>query len=272
MEEYSKVITEKQDMTFLKWSHIRRSSGTAGTFLKAESVLGGVKKYYKLSNYDQVNGVVGHECVNELIVDRLLDILGVEHIHYELINALVEIEGKECSAYICSSEDFKRPGESKAALDDFYVANATKGEGRYDFCVRMGWKNYIDTMLAVDYLILNRDRHGANIEVLRDSRRKSLRIAPLFDHGVSLLFNCKNDEEAENFDVLEDRPCQNFIGSRSVYENLLLIGNKKEVFKNELKEEHRELLFKDLEAVLSETFRTKIWEMIFKRYKIYEKL
>ncbi|MCR5823545.1 MAG: hypothetical protein K6G60_03845 [Lachnospiraceae bacterium] len=272
MKEYSQVITEKQDMTFLKWSHIRSSSGTAGTFLKTESVLGGVKKYYKLSNFDPVNGIVGHECVNELIVDRLLNILGVEHIHYELINALVEIEGKEYSTYICASEDFKKPGESKAALDDFYAVNAAKGEGRYDFCVRMGWQDYIDIMLAVDYLILNRDRHGANIEVLRDPRKKSLRIAPLFDHGVSLLFNCKNDDEARKFDVLEDRPCQNFLGSRSVFDNLSLIKNKRDVFKNELKREHKELLFKDLDTVISETFRDKIWEMIFKRYETYEDL
>ena len=39
------------------------------------------------------------------------------------------------------------------------------------------------------YLILNRDRHGANIEVLRNSRKKTVRLAPLFDHGLSLLCN-----------------------------------------------------------------------------------
>ena len=45
-------------------------------------------------------------------------------------------------------------------------------------------------MIAVDYIILNRDRHGANIEVLRNSRAHSLRIAPLFDHGLSLMYSC----------------------------------------------------------------------------------
>ena len=33
----------------------------------------------------------------------------------------------------------------------------------------MGWEDYVYQMLIVDYLILNRDRHGANIEVLRNS-------------------------------------------------------------------------------------------------------
>lgn len=35
----NKIITEKQDSTYLKWSHARNSSGTAGTFLKAQSTI-----------------------------------------------------------------------------------------------------------------------------------------------------------------------------------------------------------------------------------------
>lgn len=45
----TKVILQKEDLTYLNWSHIRSSSGTAGTFLKAESTIGGKKVYYKLS-------------------------------------------------------------------------------------------------------------------------------------------------------------------------------------------------------------------------------
>ena len=82
-----KIIMETQDLTYLKWSHIRSSSGTAGTFLKSESVIDGKKIYYKLSDFDSVNGVIGHECVNEIIVARLLTILGVDHLQYELIHA-----------------------------------------------------------------------------------------------------------------------------------------------------------------------------------------
>ncbi|MCR5112817.1 MAG: hypothetical protein K6A63_02645 [Acholeplasmatales bacterium] len=76
----TKVIKDIQDLTYLRWSHIRSSSGT-GTFLKSESTLNNKKLYYKLSNFDSINCVIGHESVNEIIVDRLLTILGVEHIH-----------------------------------------------------------------------------------------------------------------------------------------------------------------------------------------------
>jgi len=268
----TRVIREEQDLTYLKWSHVRHSGGTAGSFLKSVSNIDGMKLYYKLSNFDPVHGVVGHECVNELIVDRLLTILGVDHIHYELIRAQIEIEGKQYSTWLCCSEDFKKPGESKTALDGFYVSNAESGESHYDFCVRMGWRDYIDTMLAVDYLILNRDRHGANIEVLKNARAKTLRIAPLFDHGLSLLYSCMSDQDALAFDVLEDKRCQNYIGSYSCLENLSLIRDKKAVFPNRLMKKDRRILFQDMEGILSDTFMDKIWEMIFKRYQQYEKI
>ena len=98
------IIKQTQDLTYLKWSHIRSSSGTAGTFLKSESIMGDKKIYYKLSNFDPVNGVIGHECINEIIVDRLLTTLGVEHLNYELIHADIEIEGRIYNTFLCASE------------------------------------------------------------------------------------------------------------------------------------------------------------------------
>lgn len=268
----TRIIKEKQDLTYLQWSHIRSSSGTAGTFLKSESTLNRVKKYYKLSNFDPIKGVIGHECINEIIVDRLLTILGVEHLSYELINADIEIEDKIYSTYLCASEDFKKRGESKIALDDYYRTNAEKGESHYDFCVRKGWKEYIDRMIAIDYLILNRDRHGANIEVLRNARAHTLRIAPLFDHGLSLLYSCISDEEAEKFDIMEDKRCQNFIGGYSCYENLEFIKDNNNIFANKLQVTDKDVIFEGLENILSDIFIDKIWNMIFERYKIYENL
>lgn len=268
----AKLILEKQNLSYLNWSHIRSSSSTAGTLLKSESSLGGVKKYYKLSNYDPVKGIVGHECVNEIIVDRLLTILGVEHLSYELIHADITVEGKILETYLCASEDFKVRGESKIALDDYYRVNAAPGESHYDFCKRNGWQTYIDELIVVDYLILNRDRHGANIEVLRNSRARTIRIAPLFDHGLSLLYSCYSDKDAKKFDVMADKPCNNFIGSHSCYENLGLLPKKEKLFSNKLRPEHKEALFEGLEGVLSKVFIDKIWDMIYERYQFYENL
>lgn len=267
-----KVIIEKQDLTYLKWSHARNSSGTAGTFLKSQSIASGEKIYYKLSNFDSEKGIIGHECVNEIIVDRLLSILGVEHLEYQLIHADIELDGKIYDTWLCASKDFKGKGETKSALDSYYQINKQSDESRYEFCVNQGWKEYVDTMLVIDYLILNRDRHGANIEVLRNGRKHTIRIAPLFDHGLSFMFSCRSDEEIKKFDVLADKPCQNFIGSRSTYDNLNLIENKSAVFKSKLKPEDKDILFKDLSCVLSEAHIERIWDMLWARWCEYEKL
>ena len=196
----------------------------------------------------------------------------MEHLRYELINADIEIEGNIYNTYLCASEDFKKRGESKIALDDYYRTNAKKGESHYDFCVREGWKEYIDRMIAVDYLILNRDRHGANIEVLRNSRAHTLRIAPLFDHGLSLLYSCMSDNDAEQFDIMQDKRCQNFIGGFSCSENLQLIKDKTKIFENKLQESDRDIIFEGMDNILSDIFINKIWNMIYERYKIYENL
>lgn len=266
----TKIIREKQDLTNLSWSKIRHSSGTAGSFLKAESTLYGKKRYYKLSNYDNVYGVIGHECVNELIADRLLTILGIEHLHYQLIHADIVVNEKPEEVYLCVSEDFKQPGEDKLALDAYYEAEHRPGEMPLQFCKHMGWEDYLWQMLAVDFLILNRDRHGANIEVLRNKRKKTIRLAPLFDHGLSLLFNCHTVEAVSKFDVLEDRPVQSWIGSRSAKENLSLIPASRLPKLHRLQESDKAVLLEGLDGVISDVLQEAIWDMIWKRWCYYE--
>ena len=266
----TQLLKEKQDLTYLSWSVYRNSSGTAGSFLKSYSELGGKKVYYKLSNFDKVQGVIGHECVNELIVDRLLTILGIPHLPYQLIHADIMLEGEIHDVYLCASEDFKEKSESKIALDAYKEREAYPKESALDFCVRMGWEAYIYQMMVVDYLILNRDRHGANIEVLRNSRKKTLHLAPLFDHGLSLLCRCMNDSQVEAFDVMEDKLCNNFIGSRSTWENLKLIPKDKIPALNPLCESDRAIIMEGLDGIISEALQDKIWEMIWKRWCAYE--
>jgi len=266
----TQVILEKQDLTFLSWTKIRNSSGTAGSFLKAYSDLSGEKIYYKLSNYDAYRGIVGHECVNELIADRLLTILGIEHLNYQLIHADILIDGQPHETYLCASSDFKKRSESKIALDVYYQAERQEGESPLDFCLRNGWAEYVWQMLVVDFLILNRDRHGANIEVLRNSKAKTLHLAPLFDHGLSLIFNCEEEESVNAFDAMADKPVQSFVGFRSAQDNLKLIPQNSQPHLNPLLESDRDVLFADLETVLCKVWRDKIWEMLWRRWKFYE--
>ena len=266
----NRVIKEKQDLTYLTWSKIRNSSGTAGSFLKSYSELGGKKKYYKLSNFDREKGITGHECVNEIIVDRLLEILGIPHLNYQLIHADILVGDKVYEVYLCCSDDFKEPGESKLALDAYVESACKENESPLEFCIRQGWEEYVYQMLVADFLILNRDRHGANIEVLRSRRKKSVRPAPLFDHGLSLLFQCGDDEDAADVDVMEDKRVNNYIGSRSTWDNLKLIPADRMPELKPLKESDRQRIMKDLDGILSPVMQEKIWEMIWKRWCAYE--
>ena len=264
------IITEKQDLTMLKWSKIRNSSGTAGSFLKAYTKTGNKKTYYKLSNYDNIKGVVGVECVNEIIVDRLLNILGVEHLHYRLIHADIKVDEKILETYVCESDDFKDLNEDKSPLDNYYDVEHKVGEDKISFCLNNGWGKYIYEMFVVDFLILNRDRHGANIEVLRNRKKRTIRLAPLFDHGLSLLFNCYTEEEISKFNPMDDKKINSYLGSNSARENLDLIPKDKLPVFNCLKDSDKEVLFRDLHGVISQQMIDKIWEMIYSRWIFYE--
>ena len=266
----TELILERQNLTYLQWSKIRHSSGTAGSFLKASSEISGSKVYYKLSNYDSINGVVGHESVNEFIVDRLLNILGIEHVHYNLIHADININGRYIETYLCSSDDFKNRGEEKAAFDIYYELEKHDNESPIDFCIRLGFEKYIYEMFLVDFLIMNRDRHGANIEVLKNPKKKTIRLAPLFDHGLSLLAPCLTEESIARFDVLADKPIQNFLGSNSSFDNLKLIPKDKLPYVNPLTESDKNEIFDGLCGVISKSLTDKIWEMIWRRWRYYE--
>ena len=251
----AKIIKDLQDLTYLSWTKIRNSSGTA---------------YYKLSNYNIEEGIVGHESINEIIVDRLLTLLGIPHLAYNLIHANIVLDDKAIDTYVCMSEDFKEPGESKIALDAYFQAERNNGENLLEFCIRQGWEEYIYQMLVIDYLILNRDRHGANIEVLRNRRKKTMRLAPLFDHGLSLAFSCMDEEALQTFDVLSDLRVQCCVGSNSVLSNLKIIPKDKRPRLSSLKETDEVLLMEGLEDILPKPWRDKIWAMIWKRWQVYE--
>lgn len=265
------IILEKEDYTYLEWSMIRSSSGTAGSFLKATEKYDGNKIYYKLSNYDSVNGIVGHECVNELIASRLLDVLVIPHLQYRLVYGDVLVNNKKYTTYLCASDSFRQRGESKMTFEDFYQMEKNIEELPLEFAIRQGWEEQIYQMILVDFLILNRDRHGANIEVIAD-KTGNVRLAPLFDHGLSFMFNCHTLEEIHLYDVMEDRRVQSFVGSRSTKDNMRFLPKDRMVCENKLCEKDRTYIFAGLEGVLEEEHLAKIWDMIYRRWRYYEDL
>lgn len=267
------MVLELQDMRNMDWAVRKMSPGTPGCFLKAYEETDGRRVYYKLSNYDSYRGVFGHECINELIVSRLMDVLKIPHVSYQLIHALVKIDEKETETWISASDNFRKESEEKLAYDVYYDLKKEKNESPLEFAVRNGWGLYIYQMFCIDYIVANRDRHGGNLEVLRDTKKDETRIAPLFDQGVSLLFSTYGDEKLiEKVDVMQDFPVNNYIGAKSLEYNLSLIPKGTDLRINRLKQSDREYILQNVEEILSQKHVDKIWEMIWKRWCYFEEI
>lgn len=267
-----------QDLTHLDWSESSVSSATGGSYLKARMGEGTAARYYKLSCYDEFNGIYGHECVNEIIAARLMKILCVEHVPYRLIHALVRIGGKEHETWLVESPSFRLAGESKVSLARFFGWNHLEGEGKLDFCTRFGWGEPVRKAMLVDYLIANRDRHGENLEVLK-GRDGTLRLAPLFDNGTSLCFSTGNSQQLHAIDPLQDIVANNYLGTRSLEENLLRfvppnlpIGRLREVHKSVLVDRLEPALEDAVVGASGREVSEFLWRMIWERWCRYEDL
>lgn len=192
---------------------------------------------------------------------------------YRIIYARVMIDGKELETWISASDNFRRNNEEKLAYDMFYDLQKRNNESPLEFAVRNGWEIYIYQMICVDYLIANRDRHGSNLEVLRSIEDESIRLAPLFDQGVSLLFSTYGDEEAlDKTDVMQDFLANNYIGSRSLEYNLSLIPDNADLRINVLKQEDKKYILEGIERILTQKHIEKIWEMVWKRWCHFEEI
>ena len=96
-------------------------------------------------------------------------------------------------------------------------------ESIIDFCIRFGFIDGIYHMIIVDYIICNRDRHGANIEVLYNKNTKTYRLAPLYDHGLSLLSPMYKDSDIRNYDIKKEVRVNSYIGCDNLLKNLDLV-------------------------------------------------
>lgn len=256
------------DLRYLNWSKTRQSSGTAGSYLKSYSYEQGKKVYYKLSYFDEIEGLFGYEAFNEIIANRLLSILGFEHLEYNLVHAKIDINNKIYNTYLNSSFDFKKDGETKLTLENFYSYNKKENEDVISFCKRYNFIDNIYQMIIIDYLIMNRDRHGANIEVLYSRIKKTYRIAPLFDHGLSLLSPSYKNEDIEKFDINSNKRVNCFFATSSLEENIKLVP--KDFI--ELPNIDFDILFEGLIVKENELYMSKAKQLLKRRWNELENI
>lgn len=250
------------DLTHLTWSLSRLSTGTAGSFLKSYEVIDGQKLYYKMSNYDSVRGIIGHESVNEIVAQNIADLLDIEHLVYDLVYCRVKVANNIFETWVTCSKDFKNPGESKMTFETYYDILSVEGEDKFHFIQRLELEEYFYNLFIFDYLICNRDRHGANIEVLQ--KGDNYRLAPLFDNGLSFMFSCYNDgNKMKEFDRLKDGPVNNYVGSINLSDNLKLVP---EFIRRKVLTPTWEQLFKGLENAAG-AVPDEYWDCIYEMVK-----
>lgn len=219
--------------------------------------------YYKLSSGDSISGIYGHESVNECLISDILTALNIPCLTYTGERALININGRMLEAYVCISRDFKQPGEDKLPFDFYYKLCGEEGEDALSFCKRIGIFGSIEYMLLSDFLFINRDRHGANIELIKNG--SSVRAAPLFDNGFPPVAPLQsNTDSIEIFDALRDREANNFLGSRSLCDNLSLI--EKPLYVNALSSDELIGFIQRYAAELSPIHINKIHEIIWRCY------
>ena len=87
------------------------------------------------------------------------------------------------------------------------------------------------------------------------------------------MFSTYGDEKLlKEIDVMRDFPVNNYIGSKSLEYNLLLIPKEYDLQIWKLKIEDQDYIFSGINHVLSEGHRNKIWEMIWKRWCFFEQV
>lgn len=146
----------------------------------------GENVYFKSNHEDAWNDYA------EVYFYHLAKELGIDALEYKLSSS-----GEEDGVI---SFEFKKPGEKEMCFNEFiartlnenikdadfnYVSRAIDFNRKYKFTEgKIETKKKLLNSILFDAVIMNDDRHSANIVFLVDNKN-NIRLAPLFDHGLS---------------------------------------------------------------------------------------
>ena len=168
---------------------------------------GWLKKRWKIENGERVlikggSNIYKQEPVNEVIVSRILRRFGIPSVQYELI--LINDEPYSvCKNFITTDTELV-PAE--------HIHNSiSKSNSDSDYshflkcCDKLGIKGaekFLNSLLAIDYLVLNTDRHRNNFGVIRDvNTLEFIGFAPIYDTGTSLWHDVHTSRIIPNKDL-----------------------------------------------------------------------
>lgn len=136
----------------------------------------------------------GVEPYSEYYASQLSKLLCKDAVSYDIVVYHNKITGK-CSIFTSESEGF---------LPVWKFADGRNHNDMMRFYSSIGCEQQYREMLILDALILNIDRHGGNHGVMiKNDTQEVLKMAPVFDHNRSLLYNMK-DFELKYYEHLVD--------------------------------------------------------------------
>ena len=199
-----------------------KESGTVDYYSPDSTSNGNLKKRWK-----NINGVkyllkagskpYQYEIFNEIIASKVMEILNIDHVNYEL---LIDHDNIYCASpnFISYNEDLV------SAYQLRYFKKQANHNSLYTHLLSIyrllkipDYQLKIDQMLFVDYLLGNIDRHLNNFGVIRDAKTlKFLRVAPIYDTGSCLGYNLK-DAELRNLHNEKWKPFQSHQNQTQLY-------------------------------------------------------
>ena len=165
---------------------------------------GNLKKRWKIINGKRFllksgSGTLQQEVFNEALASKIMDILDIRHVHYEVM-WINNNPYSVCEDFITKEEDLV------PAWRLLHSKKMNNSENEFHHLLKLAKENHIndyqeelDKMLVLDYLIANEDRHYNNFGFIRDVETLEYKgFAPIYDNGCSLGYDTMNYGEAFN--------------------------------------------------------------------------
>jgi hypothetical protein len=123
-----------------------------------------------------------NKAIVEYVSSCVINCIGIDRVPYEIVDR-GGIVSSSCPCFITSN------GEEFVPFDNVLGDMDLTQKHAFEMMCKLGYEKEVSEMLLCDYLIGNVDRHSKNYGFIVDSDTQNVsRVAPLFDHGDSILF------------------------------------------------------------------------------------